>query len=83
VLTVLLVWADPLLTLVCGLGHLDGVEHQVDIVSSGYHSGCIGLASMTTVMTRNIILANLGMMREKEKEGLFVKMVLVLKGVCE
>jgi len=25
---------DPLLELVCGLGHLDGVEHQVDIVSS-------------------------------------------------
>ena len=37
-LTVLLVWADPLLTLVCGLGHLDGVEHQVDFVGSRDHS---------------------------------------------
>jgi hypothetical protein len=46
-LTVLLVRADPLLTLVCGLGHLDGVEHQVDIVGSRHHSGWIGLASMT------------------------------------
>jgi len=26
--------SDPLLTLVCGLGHLGGVEHQVDSVGS-------------------------------------------------
>jgi len=38
-LTVLLVRADPLLTLVCGLGHLDGVENQVDIVGSRDHLG--------------------------------------------
>jgi len=38
-LTVLLVRADPLLTLVCDRGHLDGVEHQVDFVSSRDHSG--------------------------------------------
>ncbi len=35
----ILVRADPLLTLVCGLGHLDGVEHQVDVVSSRDHLG--------------------------------------------
>ncbi len=38
-LTVLLVPADPLLILVCGCGHLDGVEHQVDFVNSREHSG--------------------------------------------
>jgi hypothetical protein len=37
-LTILLVGADPLLTLVCCLGHLDGVE-QVDFVSSRDHLG--------------------------------------------
>jgi hypothetical protein len=26
--------SDPLLTLVCGRGHLDGVEHQVDSVGN-------------------------------------------------
>jgi hypothetical protein len=46
-LTVLLVWADPLLTLVCGHGHLDGVEHQADFVSSRDQSGQKRLESMT------------------------------------
>ena len=38
-LTVLLVRADPLLVKVCGHGHLDGVEHQVDLASSRDHVG--------------------------------------------
>jgi hypothetical protein len=38
-LTVLLVRADPLLIQVCGHGHLDGVEHQVDFISSRDQSG--------------------------------------------
>jgi hypothetical protein len=42
-LAVLLVWADPLLVQVCGHGHLDGVEHQVDLASSRDHSGQNGL----------------------------------------
>ncbi len=52
-LTVLLVWADPLLVKVRGHGHLDGVEHQVDSASSRDHSGQNGLESMTFSLSEN------------------------------
>ncbi len=79
-MTVLLVWADPLLTLVCGLDNLDGVEHQVDFVGSRDHSGQIGLESMTHTHTHTHIYIYIEREKESERDTYILWQSLML---CE